>query len=129
MFKFYAQKYPEDEEAKLEKVTPEEVVSKGVQPDAPRIFASAVNLLIKIYSSVIGNFIVHHMTVGGVYLVGSLTNSLIPKIKGVDILAEYKTRHSNISGLVGKAAIIVCTDIDLGLKGAYFVARSLLLNQ
>ena len=30
MFKFFAQKYPEDEEAKLEKVNPEEVVSKGV---------------------------------------------------------------------------------------------------
>ena len=44
-------------------------------------------------------------------------------------MADFKTRHSNIGGLVDKAAITVCTDIDLGLKGAYFVARSLLLNQ
>ena len=61
-------------------------------------------------------------------MVGSLTNSLIPKIKGVDILSAFRNRH-NIGGLVDKAAITVCKDIDLGLKGAYFVARSLLLNQ
>jgi glucokinase len=104
------------------------VVSKGVQPNAPRIFESAVNLLIKIYSAVIGNFIIHHMSVGGLYLVGSLTNSLIPKLKGVDILAGFKARHSVIASLVDKAAIIVCKDVDLGLKGAYFVARSILID-
>jgi glucokinase len=103
-------------------------VAKGVGPNAPIIFESAVNLLIKIYSSVIANFIVHHMCVGGVYLVGSLTNSLIPKIRGVDILASFKARHSTVADLVSKPAIIVCTDLDLGLKGAYFVARSILLD-
>ncbi len=76
----------------------------------------------------IGNFIIHHMSIGGLYLVGSLTNALIPKLKGTDILAGFKARHSVVAGLVGKAAIIVCKDVDLGLKGAYFVARQILID-
>lgn len=40
------------------------------------------------------------MTLGGVYLVGSLTNSLIPKLKDVDFLADYKARHGTVASIV-----------------------------
>jgi glucokinase len=65
-----------------------------VEPNAPRIYAEAVNLLIKIYSATIGNYISQHMCIGGIYLVGSITNTLLPKLQGVDILASFRERHS-----------------------------------
>ena len=39
------------------------------------------------------NFIAHHMCTGGLYLVGSLTNSLIDVMKGRDFFKGYKERH------------------------------------
>lgn len=47
----------------------------------------------KFYSSAIANFMIQHMTTGGVYLVGGLTKSLIQKIKQKDILEGWKLRH------------------------------------
>jgi glucokinase len=44
----------------------------------------------KYYSSAIGNFAIHHLPFGGIYLVGSLTNSIIHKIKKTDILKDWK---------------------------------------
>jgi glucokinase len=67
-----------------------------------------VNLLIKIYSATIGNYISHHMCIGGIYLVGSITNTLLPKLQGVDILASFRERHSEVANMVIKAPIVVC---------------------
>ena len=92
MFKFTAQRYPEDAEAS-ETPTSEKIVLVGVGADAPRIYKEAVDLLIKIYSAAIGNFITTHVCLGGLYLVGSLTNSLLPRLEGVDILKGFRERH------------------------------------
>lgn len=125
MFKFAAQRYPEDAEAS-ETPTSEKIVSVGVGADAPRIYKEAVDLLIKIYSAAIGNFITTHVCLGGLYLVGSLTNSLLPRLEGVDILKGFRERHPEVEHLVKKAPLLVCKEIDLGLKGAFYVARSIL---
>lgn len=125
MFKFYSQKYPEDSEAQLKQPTAEFIVSEGVKENAPRIFTSVISLLLKIYSAAIGNFISHHCCLGGLYLIGSLTNSLIPKIKDVEWLADFNKRHFDIE-LTKITPVIVCKEIDLGLKGAFFAARKIL---
>ena len=125
MFKFAAQRYPEDAEAS-ETPTSEKIVLVGVGANAPRIYKEAVDLLIKIYSAAIGNFITTHVCLGGLYLVGSLTNSLLPRLEGVDILKGFRERHPEVEHLVKKAPLVVCKEIDLGLKGAFYVARSIL---
>jgi glucokinase len=54
----------------------------------------------KFYSAAIANFMIQHMTTGGVYLVGGLTNALISKIEGNDILKEWKERHPEMKAVV-----------------------------
>jgi glucokinase len=84
--------------------------------------------LIKIYSAAIANHIAHHMPTGGLYLVGSITNSLLPRLKDKDILAAHRKRHPPVAHFVEKVPLVVCKEIDLGLKGAFFVGRSILLE-
>lgn len=54
----------------------------------------------KFYSAAIANFMIQHMTTGGVYLVGGLSNALISKIEGRDILKEWKERHPEMKAVV-----------------------------
>jgi glucokinase len=99
-----------------------------VKEEAGRADEAAVSLLIKIYAAAIGNHMAHHMPTGGLYLVGSITNSLIPRIKDKDILADFRKRHPPVAKMVEKIPLLVCKEIELGLKGAYFVARTILLE-
>lgn len=128
MHRFVSLRFPEDPPPKEDELTSEKIVARGVQEGASRADDAAVSLLVKIYSAAIGNHIVHHMTTGGLYLVGSITNSLIPRLKGKDILAAFKKRHPEVSNVVEQTPLLVCKEIDLGLKGAYFVARNVLLE-
>ena len=68
-------------------------MSVGVGAEAPRIYKEAVDLLVKIYAAAIGNFITTHVCMGGLYLVGCLTNSLLPRLEGIDILKGFRERH------------------------------------
>lgn len=122
MFRFFANKFSEDAEAK-ETPTSEQIIVKAVEPNPTRIYESAFNLFLKLYSAAIGNFLSQHMCTGGIYLVGSLTNSIISRIKDTDFLAGFKNRHPEVAHVIEKIPIVVCKEIDLGLKGAYFVAR------
>lgn len=80
----------------------------------------------KFYSSAIANFIIQHMTTGGVYLVGGLTKSLIQKIKQKDILESWKLRHPQMANVIESMPIVFCNEIDLGLKGAFVMSKRLL---
>lgn len=35
----------------------------------------------------------HHMPLGGVYLVGSLTSAVLPYLKNRDLVADFAKRH------------------------------------
>lgn len=87
MFRYFCQKYPEDKEAKEEVPTPEQIFKVAVAENPPRIYDSVFNLFVKIYSSAIANFITQHITTGGMYLVNSITNVSLPRLKGKDMLA------------------------------------------
>ena len=62
---------------------------KGTSP----VVEGVVALLLKIYAAAMGNFMAQHVCVGGLYLIGSLTKSLIPKMKGVDLMKGFRERH------------------------------------
>jgi glucokinase len=64
------------------------------------IYQKVFGLFMKFYSAAIANFMIQHMTIGGVYLVGGLTNALIRKIEGTDILKEWKERHPEMKAVV-----------------------------
>ena len=49
-----------------------------------------IKFYVKMYGIVIGNFMVNHMPVGGVYLVGSVTTAILPYLQGVDILKDFR---------------------------------------
>lgn len=87
------------------------------------------NLFVKIYSAAIANFITQHITTGGMYLVNSITNVSLPRLKGKDMLASFKERHPEVRKLVEGVPIIVCTVVEMGMKGAFFVARRTFLSQ
>ena len=57
----------------------------------------AVDLFLDLYSNAISNFIITHMCTGGLYLVGSLTNALVNRLKNKDITAGYKSRHPELA--------------------------------
>ena len=128
MHRFVSQRFPEDPQPKEEELTSEKIVARGVEEGASRADDAAVSLLVKIYSAAIANHIVHHMSTGGLYLVGSITNSLLPRLKDKDILAAFRKRHPEVANVVEQTPLLVCKEIDLGLKGAYFVARNILLE-
>jgi len=80
-------------------------------------------LFINIYSSAIATFVVGHLAVGGIYLVGSLTNTVLHKLRGRDLFEGFKKRHPEVAKLVENIPIVVCKEIELGLRGAYFIAK------
>lgn len=61
-------------------------MQKCKEENPSAIFENVLRLFLKIYGAAISNFVTQHMCVGGLILVGSLTNSLLPKIKGKDLM-------------------------------------------
>jgi glucokinase len=96
-------------------------VAVGENP--PLVYQKVLELFIKIYSSAIATFMAGHLTVGGIYLVGSLTNSVLPKLKGRDLFEGFKTRHPEVAKMVENVPIITCKETELGLRGAFFIAK------
>ena len=86
------------------------------------VYQKVLELFLKFYSAAIGNFMIQHMTTGGVYLVGGLTNAFLGKIEGRDILKEWKERHPEMKKVVEKIPLLFSKEIDLGLKGSVYVA-------
>jgi len=107
MYKFYSNKYPEDADAK-ETPTSEIIISKAIEENPSRIVESVLKLFLKIYTAAIGNFLTHHMCSGGLYLVGSLTNSVLSKLKDIDFLSGFNSRHPETAHVVKTIPIIVC---------------------
>ena len=126
MFAFMSKRFPDDPVGK-EKLSSKEIITRGVAAEngSSPVLEGVINLLLKIYSATMGNFMAQHMCVGGLYLIGSLTKSLIPKLKGVDLLKGFRERHPEITSIVEQVPIAVCNEIELGLRGAYWVARSI----
>lgn len=48
------------------------------------------------------------MCTGGIYLVGSVTNSAISKMKGVDFLEQFKVRHPEVAHVISEIPLVVC---------------------
>lgn len=66
------------------------------------------------------------MCTGGVYLVGSLTNAVLGRLREINITEKYSARHPEIAKLVNKVPIVVSKEVDLGLRGAYVYARRII---
>jgi glucokinase len=128
MFRFFAQKYPEDEEAKGEVPSPEAILARAIVAEPPRIYDSVFRLWAKIYSEAIANFIAQHLTVGGMYLVNSITKVSIERLKSIDMLANFRACHPEVAKMVEGVPIVVCKVVELGMRGAFFVARRTLIH-
>ena len=83
----------------------------------------------KIYEAAMGNFMAHHMCVGGLVLVGGLTNGILGKIQNMKLLQEWKKRHVQFEKNIENVPLIVCKEIDLGLKGAFVMARRIIADE
>lgn len=59
----------------------EDIVLEIVKENSTIVFKKVFSLFVKFYSAAVANFMIQHMTIGGVYLVGGLTKTLLPKIK------------------------------------------------
>lgn len=127
MFKFFAQQEAENAEI-IKSPSSEEIIAKAVSEDPPKVYQDTFSLFLKLYSATIGNFLAQHMCTGGLYLVGSLTNSIVGKMKDVDFLEGFKTRHPELAHIISEIPLVVCKEIDLGLKGAYFYARRIAIE-
>jgi glucokinase len=86
-------------------------------------------LFIKIYSEAVANFTTQHVATGGMYLIGGITNSIFPKIQGSDMFATFKKNHPEVESLVKDVPIMVCKVVELGMRGAFFIARRILSQQ
>ncbi len=77
MFQYFASKFPHFDDSHLIP-TSENIIKKYlVNPEANNLYRKTIDLFIKLYSNAIANFLATHMCSGGIYLVGSLTNSLV----------------------------------------------------
>ena len=67
-----------------------------------------------------------HVAFGGMYLIGGITNSIYPLIKGTDMFATFKKYHPEVELLVRDVPIMVCKVVELGMRGGFFIARRIL---
>jgi glucokinase len=88
-----------------------------------RAAADAVDLFSRIYGSESGNLFLKGVALGGVYLLGKIATTIIPR-KKADFLAamRYKGRMGE---LLEKAPVTVVTDRFVGLTGAGYLAARL----
>jgi len=109
MFAFYSQRFPEDPFAN-KNISSKEIIAEAINDKEghSKVLQGVLDLMLKIYAAAMGNFIVQHMCVGGLYLVGGLTNSLIPKLKSYDFLAGFKGRHPEVASVIEMVPIAVC---------------------
>ena len=56
-------------------------------------------------------------------MVNSITKSCVSKLVGMDLFKGYRERHPEAAKMVDKVPIVVCKVVELGMKGAFFVAR------
>lgn len=122
MFKFFCKKYPEEPEAK-QPVPNSYQIAERVISHPSKIYESIFQLFFKIYSAAVSNFVTQHLTVGGVYLVNSITNTLLPKMVGLDMFALFRERHPDVAKLLVDIPVAVCKIVELGMKGSFLVAR------
>jgi len=55
-------------------------MKRCLEENPTEIFQNVFRLFMKIYEAAIGNYLAQHMCIGGLILVGSLTNGILPKI-------------------------------------------------
>jgi len=67
-----------------------------------------------------------HVAFGGMYLIGGITNSIFPRIKDTDMFSEFKKNHPEVEILIKDVPIMVCKVVELGMRGAFFIARRIL---
>jgi glucokinase len=93
------------------------------------LYKNVFKLFMKIYESAIGNFLAHHMCTGGLILVGSLTNGILDRLLEMRLLEEWKARHVEFRNNIEDIPIVVCKEVDLGLKGAFVMARRIIADR
>ena len=59
----------------------------------------------------------------------SITNVSIPRLVGTDMMASWKERHPEAAFIVDKVPIVVCKVVEMGMKGAFYVAKRTFINQ
>jgi glucokinase len=106
-----------------------EIIQECIKETPDLIYQKIFELFMKFYSSAIANFMVQHMTTGGVYLIGGLTKALLIKIKDRDVLKDWKERHPDMVKIVDKIPLMFSNEIDLGLKGSFFMAKRLISHR
>lgn len=106
-------------------MTSEYIIQQCIKQRPLPVFSKVYSLFIKLYSSAIANFMIQHLTLGGVYVVGGLTKTLLPKLVTEDILKSWKDRHPEMKELVENIPLVFCKEVDLGLKGAFVLAKKL----
>lgn len=77
-----------------------EIVQECIRESPDLVYEKVFELFMKLYSAAIANFMIQHMATGGVYLVGGLTKALVGKIKGTDILNNWKERHADMVPII-----------------------------
>lgn len=105
-----------------------EIINKCLEEKPSVIFENVFRLFMKIYEAAIGNYLAQHMCIGGLVLVGSLTNGILPKISKMKLLEEWKKRHVEFASNIEDLPLVVCREVDLGLKGAFVVARRIIAD-
>jgi glucokinase len=88
-----------------------------------RAAADAVDLFSRIYGAESGNLFLKGLALGGVYLLGKIATTIVPR-KKTDFLAgmRYKGRMTE---LLATAQVTVVTDRFVGLTGAGYLAARL----
>ena len=103
MFRYFAEKFPEHPEAK-ENPTSFEIIDKcktlTMEEKDNSLYYLTLELFLKMYTSAIGNFMANHVCRGGMYLVGSLSNSVANFLKERPIIEEFANRHPEVAGMI-----------------------------
>ncbi|MEM4366472.1 MAG: glucokinase, partial [Candidatus Woesearchaeota archaeon] len=103
------------------KLPPEKITAAYKHDSAAR---KAVQLFLSFYAREAANLALTAKATGGVYLVGTMINSLVDVLNKKDFIRAFVGKRK-VSALLSKIPIFIVTDQELGLKGAVSFAKKL----
>ena len=130
VFDFFAEKFPDKVDKKLQEKIKDHPEGAGVIARAAyddHLCGEAFNLVLDAYGAELGNAAVKWLPFGGLYVCGGIAVKNRERLKERVFLEAYKDR-GRLRPLLDRVPLRLVLVDDLGLRGAHYVALATLLG-
>jgi len=133
VYEYLATQFPDDVDPKIDAKIRNEtegaaLVSRSAYDNA--VCAKTMDVVLDAYGAELGNAAVKWLPFGGLYIAGGIAGKNVERIRPSTspFMLAYKDR-GRVSNLLHKIPLRLVTVDDLGLRGAHYVALTVLIEQ